>query len=355
MKQFLFILSTFFAFHFSFGQSSEINHEVFSDEYREFDFWIGEWNVNLRKPTENSKYIDWKDSKAKIYSILDGRAVLELWEEKGNAGPESVIIGYSLRYYSPDKNKWSLWLNWPGINRSGSRNLTGKFRHGRGEFFRQDRINDSISNITRYTFSDITTESLRWDSATSMTNGKDWISGWIMEFSRVNNKANWPESDRLHTFRNGNRCILEEFGELEEFVGKWEGQVKMKSTRGTWSEMNISISNYRALGGCSVMSFLEVEGDDSHNSFKEFGLLTFNTYANKFEDGRLSNDPKSSYRPLFGEKKDGYLQLSRRNRKTGKVIERYKWQVKENKLLFEKWELLSEETEKVMEGRLKIN
>lgn len=353
MKQFLYIIIVFFFSYFSFSQSSVINQEKFTDKYREFDFWIGEWDVNLRKPNDKFEYIDWKESKAKIYSILDGRGVLELWEEESNGSPSSTIIGYSLRYYNPDKNKWELWLNWPGINRSGSQQFNGKFRHGRGEFFRQTPINDSIVNITRYTFSDITPKSLRWDGASSTDKGKTWASGWIMEFSRIKDRAEWSKSDKLHTFRNGDRCNLKEFGSLEKFVGKWKGQVKIKNKNGEWKNKSIFISIYKTLGGCAIMSFLDLE-NKTGSRFKEFGLLTYNTYVNKFEDGRLSNDPKSIYRSFFGDMKDGSLELNHRNRTTSDIMEKYKWKIRNNKLSIEKWKLKNGEMTKVLDGVLNI-
>ena len=101
------------------------------------------------------------------------------------------------------------------------------------------------------------------------------------------------------------------------------------------------------------MSFLEMDGD-SNTSFKEFGLLTFNTYANKFEDGRLSNKPKSIYRPFFGDFKDDLLELMHIDRISSKIDESYKWQLENDTLTVEKWELLNDKTVKVMEGVLSL-
>ena len=80
-----------------------------SDKSRQFDFWIGQWDVNLRMIQPDNTWEDRIQSKAHIYSILGGKAILELWDQS-----EEGIIGHSLRYYNPVKDKWDLFLNWPG-------------------------------------------------------------------------------------------------------------------------------------------------------------------------------------------------------------------------------------------------
>ena len=62
-------------------------------ESRQFDFWVGAWDVNQRVQQED---LSWKDSikaEARVYPILFGKAVLELWDSPN-------IKGYSLRYFA---------------------------------------------------------------------------------------------------------------------------------------------------------------------------------------------------------------------------------------------------------------
>ena len=150
-----------------------------TEKNRAFDFWIGEWDVNLRVYQQDSTWKDQHLSSARIYSLLDGNAILELWEEQDKP---NGIIGYSLRHFDKDENKWTIWLNWPGKNRSGTTSLKGNFRHGRGEFFSSRAIDDSTTLLSRYTFSDITHNSLRWDDAYSRDSGQTWTNNWSMEF-----------------------------------------------------------------------------------------------------------------------------------------------------------------------------
>ncbi len=96
---------------------------------REFDFWVGEWDVLLRTRQDDNTWKDSRSATAKIYRILDGKAILELWDEN----VEGVgIRGFSLRYFDAETQQWVLHLNWPGRNQSGMSSLRGAFRHGRG-------------------------------------------------------------------------------------------------------------------------------------------------------------------------------------------------------------------------------
>jgi len=324
-----------------------IDENRFPSEYRQFDFWIGEWDVNLRRINQENEWNDWKNSIVRIQPILNGKAILELWEDQYDGTPENVIIGYSLRYFYPETGKWHLWLNWPGPNRSGSQPLEGQFRHGRGEFFRERPTSDSTTILSRFTFSDISDSTLRWDDAFSQDGGKTWSNNWIMEFTRRKDKAPWdPNGDqKLHTYRNGERCTLPQFEEVNKFIGNWEGKIEYLDEAGKWNTSDGKINSYGALGGCAVMSFF------SYENMQEFSLKTYNTFAQKFEDGRLDNMPGSAYRPMFGDNQNNVIELTRINRETREAIEKYIWTFKDTEELYlEKWELRNEELTKALTG-----
>ena len=320
-------------------------------EARQFDFWIGEWDVNLRAQQADASWKDWKQSKAKIYSILDGKAILELWEEQSKSIPANTIIGYSLRYYDTEIKKWVLWLNWPGVNRSGSSSLQGNFKHNRGEFFSSRPLNDSTSIISRYTFSDITPTSLRWDDGFSKDGGKTWTHSWIMEFSRTAKNPKKFSGNTIHTYRNGKRCTKEEFGVLDKLVGKWQGKVILEGH--DWDAKEVKLDNYWALGGCSVMSFMEVDGN-SEASHKEFALHTFNTYAKMYEAGVLDNSLSSKYKAYYGQFSEGKeLILNKVNQTDGSVEATYSWTFTgENQLRIQKWDYKKGEKVKVFDSQL---
>lgn len=289
---------------------SQVNDPVAStwdsESHRQFDFWVGEWDVNLRIQQQDGEWEDKVQSTAYIYQILDGKAILELWNEnKYNEG----IKGYSLRYFNEEIGKWELWLNWPGKNQSGSSRLEGSFRHGRGEFFSQFPKNDSVTITQRYTFCDISPTSLRWDNAFSEDGGKTWKEGnWIMEFSRKEDLApDLSQSESVHTYDDGNRCDQSAFTFFDDWVGSWSGNMKTRQNE-KWETSESQVEIYPVLDGCAIMVFMNYEEDGKVR--KTFSLNTYNTYAGKYEEGILDNQSKSNFNIRYGDLADDTLTMT---------------------------------------------
>ena len=282
----LFFLLIYFGF--SPVSRAQLPNQLEIPKDRQFDFWIGEWDVNLRIKQPDQQWLDQVKSVAKIYSINGGRAILELWNDQRPAG----IKGFSLRYYDWKKEKWVLWLNWPGPNASGMSSLEGEFRHGRGEFF-----SGKGDTLTRYSFSDISPYSLRWDDAFTRDGGKTWSHGWIMEFSRTAQEPSWPEGEEGHTYDQGGRCTTPAFDVFRGLVGTWRGGAERK-VDDNWQRGNVSLRGFGILQGCAVLNFTtEVYGDEKH---EEFSIKTYNTFAKKLSDGRIGDQDEDVMRRYFG-------------------------------------------------------
>jgi hypothetical protein len=83
-----------------------------SAEYRQFDFWAGDWNV-----TQNGK----QAGTNRIDKILGGCALLENWAGTGGS------FGHSLNYYDASRKVWhQTWVD----NQGGPLELEGKLEHG---------------------------------------------------------------------------------------------------------------------------------------------------------------------------------------------------------------------------------
>ncbi len=249
-----------------------------AEKQKQFDFWIGEWDVNLRV---RQKDFSWKDSHksvARIYSILDGKAVFELWSES-----EKGINGYSLRYYNPKKNKWDLWLNWASNNQSATNGMECEFRQKRAECFSTRKISPATNLISRYTFSDGHADSVRWDDAYSRDGGKTWSNNWIMEFSRKSKTAPaFDSTPKLLTHFNGNRCNTPQFTVIKQLVSNHENNTKLKL--------------YNILDGCIVVGFI------NHKKRKSFFTLTYNSFKKAYEFAYLDSKESSTLSLYYGNK-----------------------------------------------------
>ena len=264
-----------------------------SAEARQFDFWIGEWDVNLRVRQNDLTWADQHRAQAKVYPILSGKAVLELWSEDQVSG----IKGYSLRYFDQTRDEWVLWLNWPSANRSGSSSLAGTFRHRRGNFFSTSVAADGTETTSRFSFSDISPDSFRWDDAFSTDGGATWRDNWIMEFSRTAPKPSLPlNGGPAHTFHEGGRCDAPEFPRYEFLSGRRSGEV-VAGGSGT-----VTITGHRILDGCAVMTFAGPDGDPERAW--GFSHLTFNTYAQRYELTTLTSQPSTPVRVFYSRSAD---------------------------------------------------
>jgi hypothetical protein len=67
-------------------------------------------------------------------------------------------------------------LEWPPV--------TGRFANGRGEFYDQELFEGRMIFV-RYTWSDITASSARFEQSFSDDGGKTWEPNWISTIHRV--------------------------------------------------------------------------------------------------------------------------------------------------------------------------
>ena len=239
------------------------------DPARHFDFWTGEWDVNLRTLRDNQTFEDSVTARASVRSVLDGKAVLELWDSV-------PIQGFGLHYYDLMAREWVLWLDWPEPNRSRLVRLEGGFRHGRGEFRGTPPDAEGRTITTIHSFSDITPFSLRWDDMYSADEGKTWRRNWLMEFTRTAVDPKWPiRQTAVPTYKDGKRCDDERFRPYELLVGTWRGSAA-------------SFEVYPILDGCAVIGFLE--DDDGAD---ELVFMTFDSFAERWVAAVLDDVPET--------------------------------------------------------------
>lgn len=269
-------------------------------EARQFDFWIGEWKVQNRFKQADGSWREQGGARVKIFPALNGKAVIEFWN--GTARDWKETRGFSLRYFDPETRKWQLALNWPQKDNGGFFFLEGEFRHNRGEFFSGRETQDGGRILNRYTFSDITPNSLRWDSSTSLDGGKTWETKWIMEFSRTADAPEWPAVDEaFHTYDSDKWNTTDEGKQFEQLPGRWRGTLE-RDGADQGATRDIETNVWPVLNGIAyLLEMHAVDGDP----FSEIMMLTyrdmnkvwlllsldnrkesdFNVYAWKVEDG----------------------------------------------------------------------
>jgi hypothetical protein len=148
----------------------------------DFDFLIGEWRVHHRRfQTDRNKWVEF-DGTCSNRKLMDGSANIE---EHTLNSPNGAYRAIGLRSYNLKTGQWAIW--WlDGRYPSGPLDppVMGRFENGIGKFY-SDYMDNGKQMRVRFTWSQITSSSARWEQASSADDGKTWKTNWIMEFQRV--------------------------------------------------------------------------------------------------------------------------------------------------------------------------
>jgi hypothetical protein len=149
---------------------------------RDFDFWMGRWNVHNQRLRERLAGSDeWDEFEAKVVArpLLDGLGN----EDEFRTDHEGGFIGMSFRFFDPESGRWSIY--WADSRRSGVLDppLFGSFSGDVGVFEGTDTFGGRPI-LVRFVWSGVTTPTPRWEQAFSDDDGETWEGNWVMEFTR---------------------------------------------------------------------------------------------------------------------------------------------------------------------------
>jgi hypothetical protein len=150
---------------------------------RDFDFWMGRWNVRNRYlRTRLAGSADWDEfeSTSVARPLLDGIGN----EDEFRTDYDGGFIGMSFRFYDPDEDRWAIY--WADTRRPGVLDppVFGSFDSDVG-VFQGTAAFEGRPIVMRFTWSEIATPTPRWEQAFSDDDGRTWETNWIMEFKRA--------------------------------------------------------------------------------------------------------------------------------------------------------------------------
>ena len=150
----------------------------------DFDFALGTWNEKttrlLHPLTGSTEWID-----------MNGKSVTRtFWNGRGNYtelesdGPSGHLQLLALRLYNPESKQWSVLFATSGVGVLGMPPVFGQFAGQRGEFFGGDTLNGRAILI-RFTFTNLSPNTMRSEQAFSNDGGKTWETNWINNYTRI--------------------------------------------------------------------------------------------------------------------------------------------------------------------------
>jgi hypothetical protein len=139
-----------------------------SAEARQFDFWVGEWDVS------------WEDGHGTnvIASILDGCVIEENFT--GHMADGTVFRGKSVSTYNARRGRWQqTWVD----NQGGYLDFVGGMEGDRMILQRQAE-RDGQAFIQRMVWYDIEEDRLEWSWERSDDGGETWSVLWRIAYER---------------------------------------------------------------------------------------------------------------------------------------------------------------------------
>lgn len=264
-------------------------------EARQFDFWLGEWDVENRNSRPGSDV--WGATGRatnRVYTVVGGCAVVEHW--RGYAFPSAGhIVGFSVRAYDPDAEQWELVLLWPMNGPPSFGTLEGRFQNGRGDFHSRFVNLQGDSVISRLSFWRIEADSFQWNNAYSRDGGASWDSSWIMVQRRRPPAApglwNGPSMTT-------DRCPGPEHRAFDPYLGDWSG------ARVDVDGDSIATRTHlvRILEGCAVMERTRAED----GSWEAFRVRAYEPAAGRWVEYAVASDRRRLVR-REAEPSDGAL------------------------------------------------
>jgi hypothetical protein len=137
-------------------------------EYRQFDFWVGEWDLT------------WPDSGRgtnTITHLLDSCTIQERFTTLG----DNPFRGRSLSTYDAWRHKWrQTWVD----NRGYYLDFEGEFVDGQMILMRRAIEHDGTEFLQRMVWFNITEDSLDWHWERSDNGGQTWQTLWEIHYVR---------------------------------------------------------------------------------------------------------------------------------------------------------------------------
>ncbi|MGD9900476.1 MAG: DUF1579 family protein [Calditrichaceae bacterium] len=162
----LFVL--IFSFQNSYGQPAK---PCDSPECRQFDFWLGQWDLEWDDATGNRV-----TGTNIIKSVLDGCVILENFD----GAPGNALIGMSVSTFDGKTGKWKqTWVD----NQGSYLDFTGGMTDGEMVLSRSIKQKEKVT-IQRMIFYNIEKNNFDWKWEVSDNGGDDFRLVWLIHYIR---------------------------------------------------------------------------------------------------------------------------------------------------------------------------
>lgn len=161
------------------ARSAPVDPPCATPEAREFDFWLGDWDLAGRMRVRPG-VDEWRETRStnSIRSIMNGCVTLERFENR----TPGAWAGMSVSSWNPHTRQWQqTWVD----DQGGYITLAGAFADGRMILITPARaLPSGDTAVNRMVFHDITGDRLQWDWEVSRDGGRNWEGMWTITYRR---------------------------------------------------------------------------------------------------------------------------------------------------------------------------
>lgn len=157
----------------SFVLSASSQKPCSKPEYRQFDFWIGEWEAFA--PNGN------KGGDSKISVILDSCVILEEWVSAG-AQQGLIYKGKSFNSYNTATKQWQ--QTWTDNTGNTTEFLRGEGSDGKIVYYADKVMGPKGNFMRKLTFTKLSNDRVRQLGERSDDDGKSWTTEYDLEYRR---------------------------------------------------------------------------------------------------------------------------------------------------------------------------
>ena len=169
MKKYLFLIASILCLQTVFAQKP-----CSKPAFRQFDFWIGEWEAFGKKGN--------KAGDSKISVILDSCVILEEWTSTG-AQQGLVYSGKSFNSYNAATKQWQ--QTWTDNTGNTTEFLRGEGTDGKIIYYADKVIGpDGKTFMRRLTFTKLSDDKVRQFGEISTDSGATWTAEYDLEYRR---------------------------------------------------------------------------------------------------------------------------------------------------------------------------
>ncbi|WP_425411025.1 hypothetical protein [Hyphococcus sp.] len=274
---------------------AQINDAWSAQQYRDFDFWIGEWEANWRPRPEGEFYHaeDGSWTRQRVFPVLGGKALVELAWARDNPD-EPGQRGFSIRYFDEARERWVMAQNWPnGTSQGGAftDQLIGDEHLGRLSMYSVSRRPDGEGGFDtqhrRYNFTDIRPGvSFRWDGSNTPDEGATWFTWYVVDFLRQRDLDPYGAAgSALPGVHEKTLCTQEPHGAFNALQGVWTGE----ATTADGDTGRARLAAGMALDGCGVIGALDA------NDVKTFFAIGYHPRFEKWVIFTLDDQPGTAH------------------------------------------------------------